>query len=498
MDLLDDGAAGPAGAPTPRPRGPAWWQQSKWRAFVAIGPTYLIAVLATSFTFLALPAIAEEFGVTLRAVGWVVILESLLIAALLLPMGGLADSIGWRRVLFGGMVVFGLGSLLTGLAPSFAVVIGARVVMALGNTLVQSVGTGMLAASFPASERGLALGAQTTAVAAGSALAPLIGGAGLELLPWNALFLLLLVPIGLSLAAILLLLPDDRTHRLVAGGRPFDRVGALLAALAVTALVVVVNNPLALPWRSPAVIGTAVVAVVLLVGFIRWELRVATPMLDLRLFALPVFRNAVAIRVVGFSAAATSMLLLPIYLLSARQVASSLAGLLIALWALGMGISAQVSGRFYDRAGPRPPSMIGLVLQTVVMLVLASADRSTSLVVIGAFAFLGGVAMAMWNVPNNSAMLTSTPPSSFGVGGAFTNVTRTVGSAVGQALATAVVAGVMAGQGFDIPLGELRDTPGAPGAFIDGWQLAYVIGAVITLVTFLFAWRLPSGQAEQR
>ncbi|MGB5759693.1 MAG: MFS transporter, partial [Acidimicrobiales bacterium] len=107
-----------------------WWRQSKWRAFLALGSTYLIIVLATSFSFLALPSISEDFGVTLRAVGWVVITESLLIAALLLPLGGVADAVGRKRVLTAGMVVFGFGTLFTGLAPTFALVIAARVVMA--------------------------------------------------------------------------------------------------------------------------------------------------------------------------------------------------------------------------------------------------------------------------------------------------------------------------------------------------------------------------------
>ncbi len=494
MDVISQGADS---ADAERAR---WWRQQKWRAFLALGSTYLIIVLATSFSFLALPSISDDFGVTLRAVGWVVITESLLIAALLLPLGGVADAIGRKRVLTAGMVVFGFGTLFTGLAPTFGLVIGARVVMALGSALIQSVATGMLAAAFPPEERGLAIGAQTTAVAVGSAVAPLVGGIALQVLAWNTLFLLLLVPVVASLLSVRSLIEPDLDgggRRSAAGGRAnarsFDHLGGLLSALTVVVLVLTINNPFALPWLSPGVLAGAAVAAGLLVAFIRRELSIDNPMLQLRLFAIPLFRNAVLVRVLGFIAATTNLLLIPVYLLSARDVSAGLAGLLISALALGMGISAQVSGRLYDRVGPRLPSVLGLVLQVGTAGTLAFATESTPLPVVAVVAFLAGVAMALWNVPNNSAMLAATPAASLGVGGAFTNVTRTVGSVIGQALATAVVAGVMAAKGFDIPLGELSDTAGAELAFISGWRVAYLIAAGLSAITLMAALRLPTG-----
>ncbi len=480
-----------------------WWQETKWRAFVAIGSTYLIVVLASAFSFLALPSIADDFGITLRVVGWVVITESLLIAALLLPLGGIADSLGRKRVIFFGMFVFAVGTVATGLAPTFALLIAARVVIAFGSSLIQSVGTGMLAAIFPAEERGLALGAQTTAVAIGSASAPLLGGVALQVLSWRWLFLLLLIPALLSMVSIRLLVQDDRADTEWSGsagsgsGDPvarsrFDRVGGVLSALAVVSLVLTINNPFGFGWLSVPVLAGAVITAGLLGAFVWWELRVDRPMLELRMFAIPVFRYAVLVRVVGFVAATTAMLLLPVYLLSVRQVSAALAGVLISVLAIGMGLSAQVSGRMYDRVGPRLPTAIGLTFQIVATLALAMSDRSTSLWFVGVVAFLAGVGMALWNVPNNSAMLGATPPEAFGVGGAFTNVTRTVGNVIGQALITVVVAGVMASQGFDIPLGELEETVGAAASFIDGWRLAFFIAAGLSAVTLLFAMGLPN------
>ena len=454
-------------------------------------------VFATSFSFLALPQIADDFEVTLGAVGWVVIIASLVIATLLLPLGGLADLLGDKRVLSIGIATFGLGALLVGLSPTFSLLIAARVVMAIGSALIQSVSTGILVAIFPDPERGLVLGGQTASVAVGSASAPVIGGLGLEFLSWSSIFLMVVIPAGMSLLAVRLLV-SNHPLREVDETKTFDLRGGVLSALAVATLVVTISNPFSFPWLSPAVLGGALAAVVLLALFIRWELRTEHPMLELRLFTVRVFRTAVAIRGFGFLAASTTALLLPVYLLSFRQVSTAVAGVIVALAAIGLGVGAQIAGRVYDRIGPRTPTLIGLGLQIAVTVSFALATDSTSLIFIGGAAFAGGVGIAFWNVSNNGAMFGATPPAFLGVGGAFSNVTRTLGTLLSQALAASVVAGVMAANGFDIPLGQIADTPGAGQAFNDGWRVAYLVAASISAALIMLAIRLPGRSGLHR
>jgi len=446
-----------------------------------------------AMSFLVLPSISEDFGVTLRAVGWFVIVDALVVSALLLPMGALADAMGRRRVLLAGLTVFGTGAVLTGLAPTFGLLIAARLVMAVGNALVQSISTGMLVAAFPPEERGLAIGSQTTSVAVGSATGPLIVGLALDVLAWDTLFMLLAIPSAISVAAVWTLIPPDETLPASdpSSSAAFDRVGAALAALSITVLVITINNPFDVSWLSPISLGGAAVALVLIARFIGWELDQSSPMLDLRLFAIPLFRWAVVIRVVTFLAATTTAFLFPIYLLSVRELSTSMAGLVLSFGAVGMGFTAQVSGRLFDRVGPRPPTIVGLVGQCAVNLALAFFLESTPVWLLALGVFANGVVVALWNVPNNSAMLAATPPESFGVGGAFTNVTRTVGNVLGQAFAAAVVVAVMASKGFDIPLGEVDETAGAGEAFLDGWRVAYLIAAILPLLCLAAARQLP-------
>ncbi len=486
----------------------------KWLAFATIGLSLVTIVFASTMVFVMLDAIAADFGVTLRSVGWVVIVDSLIVSALLLPMGGVADRIGRRRVYLTGLVVFGAGSVLVGLAPTFLALIGARVVMSIGNALVQSVMTAMIVAVFPPEERGRAIGGQTTAVSVGAACGPLLAGFVLQVAAWEVLFLFVALPSAVAAVAGLAILPADRpvaasiatstststSTSVSADGtagqidrRRFDPVGGVLAAIVVVALVLTIGNPLGRGWLSPTILGGVAVVAAALAAFVRWELRHATPMLDLRLFTQRVFRLSVTIRFLAFIGYATLALLLPVYLISLRGLADGLAGTIVFLVALGTGIAAQVAGLLSDRVGPRRPSTVGLVLQIVLSIVLVAWAVDIPLPVLAVVVFASGAASGLWNVSNNSAMMGEAPPDGLAVVGAFSNVNRTMGTVVGQALATALVVGVMAGRGFDIPLNEIADTPGAGSAFIDGWRAAFVATAVTSAAALLVSLRYPVG-----
>ena len=163
----------------------------KWWAFSAIAISFFTQVMSMSMVFVALSSIADDFGVTLREVSWVVIAQALTISALMMPMGRLADIVGRKRIHLFGLLVYCGGALTIVFAPTFGALIIARVVMATGNAMGQSVGTAMVVSVFPPAERGRAIGAQTTAVSIGGASGPIVGGLVLQWLPWEALFLLI-------------------------------------------------------------------------------------------------------------------------------------------------------------------------------------------------------------------------------------------------------------------------------------------------------------------
>jgi len=472
----------------------------KWRAFGAIALSFFTMVMTMSMVFVALSAIADDFGVSLRSASWVVISEALVISALLLPMGRFADIVGRKKIHMTGLAIFAFGAVLVALAPTFWALILARVVMATGNAMSQSVGTAMVVAIFPAAERGKAIGSQTTAVSVGGASGPIVAGLLLEVLPWEALFLLLLIPVSIAFVAAYFLLDEER----VSAGRDqvdggFDWGGSLLSGLMVVVLVLTINNPFGVSWFSPVIVGGVMLFGGLLTAFIRWELGRDDPMLQLRLFKIPTFRLAVGTRLLGFMGSTTTRFLLPIFLISLRGMTEGAAGGLLFLISLGMGIAAQSSGRLSDRVGPRPFTIAGLGLLAATGLAMGFMTATTNTLYLALIVFISGLANGMWNVPNNSTILGSVPPADLGVIGAFTNLTRTLGNVFGQAIASTVVVAVMVSQGFDIALKDIDAIAGADRAFTDGWRFAHFLLTGYALAALALALRTkPAGSVGSR
>lgn len=460
----------------------------KWKAFGAIGISFFTMVMSMSMVFLALEDIAADFGVTLRTVAWVVIAQALTISALMLPMGRLADIIGRKRVHLIGLVFFMGGAIFTALAPAFGLLIVSRVVMAIGNSMSQSVGTAMVISVFPPSERGKAIGSQTTAVAIGGAVGPAIAGLLLAFLPWQALFWILVPPIALAFVASYFILDEAVVSQRKAGQRDsFDWIGAILSGLFIILAVILINNPLAESWSSPIMLGGVVAVVVLFASFVMWELRSTAPMLQLRMFSNVVFSLAVLTRFLGFVGTTAVRLLAPIYLISLRDLSPLSAGLILLLSAVGMAISAQTAGRLSDRFSERPLSIIGFTILVLTSVGFILTDGSSPLWVLTVLLFVNGLGMGTWGVPNSNVIMGSVPRSSFGVVGAFANLTRNVGNVTGQAMAAAIVVSVMASNGFDIPLNEISETEGAGDAFVDGWRVAFILVAAFSVLGLILS-----------
>ena len=360
--------------------------------------------------------------------------------------------------------------------------------MAVGNAMSQSVGTAMVVSVFPASERGKAIGSQTTAVALGGAMGPVIAGLMLQWFPWQALFIMISIPIAIAFVIGLVVLDEDRVSQRIQGQRPaYDWLGAFLSAAAVVVLVLTINNPLGAGWLSPLIIGGFIGFILLMAGFIKWELGNPSPMLDLRMFQNTVFSMAVTTRLIGFMGTTATRFMMPIYLISLRGLGEGAAGGMLFLSAMGMGIAAQSGGRLADRFGARPFTIIGFVVLFATVGVFAFMDSETPFWFVMSALFVNGLAMGMWSVPNNTVILNAVSKAQFGVVGALTNLTRNVGNVIGQAIAAAIVVGVMTSRGFDIPLDQIDTIAGASEAFIDGWKIAYIAVTGFTLVGLFLA-----------
>lgn len=209
--------------PTPSKRIPipaSRFLQRRWLILLAVMLAFLPVVIDMTILHIAVPSLTLALAASGNEVLWIIDIYPLLMAGLLVPMGSLADRVGDRRVLLAGLGIFGFASLLAALAPSTAILIGARVLLALGGSMIIPCVLGAIRRNFAdEGERAMALGLWGMVGSAGAAVGPLIGGSLLEHFWWGSAFLIN-VPVMLIVApAVFLLLP--RSEATAAGSWKF-------------------------------------------------------------------------------------------------------------------------------------------------------------------------------------------------------------------------------------------------------------------------------------
>lgn len=468
---------------------------------MTVGLALFVMVMDFSITFLALSTIAEEFNVTLRAVTWVAIASSLTVSAVLLPLGRVADLTGRKKFHITGMVIFVIGALLAAAAPTLGFLIAARVVMAIGGAMGQAVVTAIITAVFPSNERGKGLGMLTTAVAIGATAGPIVAGPMLQFFGWRSLFIFLAVPTTIAIFFAIRVLDDARigSTKAVPGHR-YDWAGAFLSAGALALMILTISNPLGLDWGSFQIIGGGILSIALFAALVWWELRVTSPMINLRFFNNPTFAFSTLTRLLGFVGSSATFFLMPIFVQSFLGFSQSVAGLVMFVGALGMGIAGALSGRLSDRYGFRIFTFIGIGVMFFTGIGLAFFNMNTPVWVIMPVLFINGLGMGMWMAPNMNATLSVIDRKDYGSVSAFLNLVRNVGSVSGQAITVAIITGVMVARGVEIELSQLADNAdGAAGeAFLDGWRIAFFVLVGFVVAAFAAAlFTRPAAEPEQ-
>ncbi len=462
-----------------------------WKVFWTVAIALFAMVLDFSIVSLALSSIADEFKVTLRAVTWVVISTALVISAIMLPLGRVADITGRKKFHIAGLLFFIAGGLLAFTSQNLPMLIGSRVVMSIGSAMGQAVVFAIIVGVFPEKERGKALGLITTAVAIGAASGPIIAGPIIQDFGWRAIFLVTLIPnvIGIVLAVIVL---DDSRIGSVARkiGSKYDWAGAFASAGALTALIITISNPFAFEWGSLPIIGGFILSIALFAFLVWWELRVPDPMINLRFFKNSTFTWSTSTRFLAFVGGSATFFLMPIFVQSFMGYDQRSAGMIMFVGAAGMGLASQMSGRLSDRYGFRVFTFVGIGLMVVTNIVFSLFVSDTPLWIVVPALFLNGTAMGLWMAPNMSATLSTVGKGDLGSMSAFLNLVRNVGSVIGQALTIAVIAGIMLSRGAEVDLGELADAgEDVSRAFLAGWSLSFRVLAVITAIALFAAFR---------
>lgn len=434
-----------------------------------------MTVIDGTMVNVALPTLADEFGVPTTEIEWVAVGYLLALAAVIPAAGWLGDRFGTKRVFTIALIMFVAMSMLCGFAQTLDQLVLFRVLQGLGGGLLVPIGGAMLYRAFPMEDRAkAAIGVLSVTVIA-PAIGPLLGGILVDEVSWRWIFFIN-GPIGF-LAIVLAVLWLRETKQEDPG--QFDAVGFVLSTAAITLLLYTLSIGPDVGWTSPKVLGFGLAGTLSLVGLIIVQLRIDNPILALRLFKDELFRTinvAAALTYAGFFG---MIFVLPLYMQSLRGYSAFQSGLAQSPQALGVFIVSNLLGRrLYRIVGPRRLMVVGIAATSAITCGYALADLTTPIYAISALSLFRGLAVGLVFVSIQTAAYATTSLADTGRATSLFNTQRQVAYAMGVALAATVIAA---------QLGNLDDA--APAAErLGAYQAGFLAVGLLMAPAAIVSW----------
>ena len=459
----------------------------KYWGFGAIAIGSFSNVIDHGSVNVALPSIASNFSSDLPTVQWVVIGYLLTISALLLPMGRLADLVGRKEVYIAGSLIFVLGAVSAGFAPSLTILVLSRLLQGVGAAMTQGTGMAIITAMFPSHERGKALGLIMTVVGTGAVAGPAFGGFLVNALDWRWVFFFN-VPLSLlGVLASIIVLEGRRSSQPARDDsrqKGFDWLGAILSTAALVIFLLALMNVHRFGLASPFILTGFLAFFVLLGVFIWWELHISVALLDVRLFQSKTFSFGTSAAFLIFLGSSAVLFLTPFYLQRVLGYSPTDAGLLVVPGALFMAVLGPLSGELSDRYGARIFTVGGMALSAAGLFILSGLTETSGKGLVLPALILTSAGMGTFYSANTSSILSAVPLERYGVVSAFLNLTRNAANVTSIAVATAIVTATMGSMGHEPTLAAVQCgvDSGVCNAFTLGMRNAYRAMTVMLLL----------------
>ncbi|WP_031469725.1 MFS transporter [Sciscionella sediminilitoris] len=431
-----------------------------------------IVGLDNTIVNLALPSIKRELGSSLSSLQWTIDAYTIVLASLLMLSGSVADRVGRKRTFQIGLVLFGIGSLLCGIAPNTGLLIAFRALQAIGGSMLNPVAMSIITNTFTdPRERANAIGVWGGVIGLSMALGPVLGGVLVDAVSWRSVFWINVPIAALAVLLVALFVPESRAQH----ARRLDPVGQVSVMLVLLGLTFGIIEGPHTGWTSPLILGCFAVALAALVFLIGYERRIAEPLLNPRFFRSIPFSGATLIAICAFAALSGFLFLNMMYLQSVRGFSALHAGLLTIPMAAANAIFAPLSGRIVGSVGPRIPLLIAGASILGGGIMLTGIGTQTSLLYLGVAYLLFGIGFGMVNAPITNAAVSGMPRAQAGTAAAVASTSRQVGASLGVAVLGSVVTSNITG-----PFGS---------GFVDAsrltWWIMAAIGVAIVVLALL-------------
>jgi EmrB/QacA subfamily drug resistance transporter len=425
----------------------------------------------------AFPHIVRGFSLSIPAIQWVVIAYTLTYAALTLVFGRVSDIFGYRRIFQIGNVTSAAAFILCSTAPTYGWLLGARVLQGVGAALALSCGPALATNLYPESQRTRVLGLYTMMFGIGSALGPILAGELVRLFDWRAVFWFR-APVALIAFAMTWTLPPGD----IKPAQRFDGIGATLLVLAISLLLLALNQVRVLDEAPYRFLLAAAATALCVAGFIIRERAVDHPLLDLRFFRDPDFSLITAAHALLNLSGFSIMLLVPFYLDRLGGLSIPASGLTLASSPAGLMLSGPVAGWLAHRVPAKRLALLGAIVMGCAQIAIGMAGDPANIPALIAAMLSQGFGLGLFQVACLEISTATIPKENRGVAGSLVMMTRTVGVVTGATLLMLCFQTLRA-QGLSAGLPD-----GA--AFLAGFQGAFhAASALPVLVILAGLWR---------
>ncbi|MBP7654021.1 MFS transporter [Candidatus Dependentiae bacterium] len=369
---------------------------------------------------IALPAISAEFNIDAILMNWIVTIYLIATSVLLLPVGRIGDIYGRKKIFVFGVIIYTLFSFFCGIANSIYFLLVYRLFQGIGAAMMFGTMSAILMSTFPAGERGKAIGINVGVVYFGLSIGPYIGGILTQHLGWRYIFL---INAGCSLILLILSVLKLENDDIENNPEKFDTIGFIFYTIGLSFLLYGFSKLIEL--NGVIITGTGIVFLIL---FIRRGKKVEYPIFNFNLFMnnkIFVFSNLTAF--INYSATYAVSFLVSLYLQYVKGYSPKTAGTILIFMPAMQFIISPFAGRLSDKTEPRLIASAGMFLSFAGLFLFSSISSYTSIATVSFYLTVIGTGIGLFSSPNTNAVMSSVDPKNYGVASGTVSAARMTG-----------------------------------------------------------------------
>ncbi|MGE7638487.1 MFS transporter [Bacillus sp. AFS026049] len=442
-------------------------------AFLIAG---FIGLFSETALNMALGDLIQEFNVSPSTVQWLTT-GYLLTLGILVPVSGLL--IQWfntRQLFIASMVFSIIGTLIAAIAPGFGILMLARVIQAIGTGLLLPLMFNTILLIFPIHKRGATMGLMGLVIMFAPAIGPTVSGLIIENLKWNYIFW---VSLPFFVIALLFGLKYMQNVSIITKPK-IDVPSIVLSTIGFGGIVYGFSIVGEQGWSNAIVLSSIIVGLIALFLFAVRQFNMDIPMIDLRVFKYPMFTLGLITVFITFMIIMSSMILLPLYLQTGLALAAFSAGLVLLPGGVLNGIMSPVTGRIFDKFGPRGLVVPGFIIMIVMLWTLTNVTTETTIIMVIVMHSLLMIGVSMVMMPAQTNGLNQLPKNLYPDGTALMNTLQQVSGAIGTTVAITIMSASQ--KNYMANAEDPFDPSAISGSLTVGVQDAFIFGLVLAII----------------